>query len=227
MTYQFNDGWSFLKAQYDSSYDQIKPEDACPVPLPHDMLIGSPDHLYDSVDGWYFHTLHVTPEMQGNTVLLCFDGVYMDAEIMLDGHIISVHRNGYTAFSVDLTGYLSSSLHQIAVHVRHKSPNSRWYSGAGIYRDVKLMLLPSFHLVPDGIRIRTAEKEGQWSLDVEAEAELSVGCQRFCDQTASAMEYQGICKTEEYSVKRIKSDIDTQAVLLSIPCGLNFSAIRK
>ena len=136
MTYQFNDGWSFLKAPSDSSYDQIHPANALPVQLPHDMLIGSPDHLYDSVDGWYFHTLHVTPEMQGNTVLLCFDGVYMDAEIMLDGHIISVHRNGYTAFSVDLTSYLSSSLHQIAVHVRHKRPNSRWYSGAGIYLSI-------------------------------------------------------------------------------------------
>ena len=188
MTYQFNDGWSFLKAPSDSSYDQIHPANALPVQLPHDMLIGSPDHLYDSVDGWYFHTLHVTPEMQGNTVLLCFDGVYMDAEILLDGHIISVHRNGYTAFSVDLTGCLSSSLYQIAVHVRHKSPNSRWYSGAGIYRDVKLMILPPFHLVPDGIRIRTAQKEGQWILDVEVEAKSSMEFQAFREQTESAME---------------------------------------
>ena len=214
MTYQLNDGWSFLKAQYDSSYDQIKPEDARPVHLPHDMLIGSPDHLYDSVDGWYFHTFPVKPEMQGNTVLLCFDGVYMDAEILLDGRVISVHRNGYTSFSVDLTGYLSSSLHQIAVHVRHKSPNSRWYSGAGIYRDVKLMILPPFHLIPDGIRIRTAEKEGQWSLDVEAEAESSMEFQTLSEHAESAAELQIFLEQKESCTdchafpKQLESDND-------------------
>ena len=166
MRKRWNDGWKFVKLPLGSDYARMKENRLMPVTLPHDWLIAQTEDLYESGDGWYGKTF-ANPEAE--VTLLDFDGVYMDADVLLNGEVIFTHRYGYTPFFVELTGRLAAGENEIAVHIRHQSPNSRWYSGAGIFRDVNLLLLPRRHMIPDGFQVNTEYKDGKWLLTVEAE----------------------------------------------------------
>ena len=163
----WNEGWQFVKLPLESTYEDMKKASLSPVTLPHDWLIAQADALYESGDGWYVKALNNAGLDDG--VLLDFDGVYMDADVLLNGEVICTHRYGYTPFFVDLTGKLRAGENEIAVHIRHRSPNSRWYSGAGIYRSVRLISLPAYHMIPDGFQVNTERRESGWRLTVEAE----------------------------------------------------------
>ena len=165
-----NDEWEFARLAPGAS-----PDGACwqPVDLPHDFLIKDADDLYADADGWYRRTL-TAPEGLGDRVwLLRFDGVYMDCDVLLNGRVLATHRYGYTAFEVDLTDAMRPGDNALEVCVRHRSPNSRWYSGAGIFRDVALCDLPRRHIAPDGIYVRTAPaaEGGAWRVRVDVELE--------------------------------------------------------
>ncbi len=74
---------------------------------------------------------------------LLFEGIYLDSEVWLNGHLLGTQVNGYTPFAYDLTPHLSTSGDNLlAVRVRNLGRNSRWYSGSGIYRHVWLDVLP-------------------------------------------------------------------------------------
>ena len=163
----WNDNWMFANLPLGSTNEDMKKAAFCPVTLPHDWLIAHTEDLYASSDGWYVKTL-VNEELD-DCVLLDFDGVYMDADVLLNGEVICTHRYGYTPFFADLTGKLKPGENEIAVHIRHQSPNSRWYSGAGIYRSVRLLSLPKRHMTPDGLQVNTARNGETWILTVEAE----------------------------------------------------------
>lgn len=163
----WNENWTFTKLPLGSKYEDMKAAALAPVTLPHDWLIENTEDLYASGDGWYVKTLK--NEGLDACVLLDFDGVYMDADVLLNGEILCTHRYGYTPFFVDLSGRLLPGDNEIAVHIRHQSPNSRWYSGAGIYRSVRLLSLPERHMIPDGFQVNTVRNGEKWVLTVEAE----------------------------------------------------------
>ncbi len=174
-----NHGWLFAKLPLFSSLEDAEKAAFTPVILPHDWLIGQ-DNLYESADAWYKRVLDADAEMCAGAVYLCFDGVYMDCDVLLNGEIIFTHPYGYTAFLVPLNGKLQPGRNTVLVHIRHRSPNSRWYSGSGIYRDVHLISLPVDHMVPDGLRIAEAFGDGRWTVTVTAEVtgpgSLSFSC---------------------------------------------------
>ncbi len=169
MSVLWNQGWEFSLLPLGSAYDDFLRADKTPVVLPHDWLIGHAEDLYLSGDGWYGKTLTNDGELNDRAVILDFDGVYMDADILLNGQVVCTHRYGYTAFPVRLTGLLKPGENEIAVHIRYQSPNSRWYSGAGIFRDVRLHILPRHHMLPDGFSVNTAREGDEWVLNVGAE----------------------------------------------------------
>jgi beta-galactosidase len=166
----WNDGWQFVKLSSGSSYEQASKAQKRSVTLPHDWLIENASDLYETADAWYFKAFFPdTSKTADKCVFLDFDGVYMDADILLDGQVIATHRYGYTPFFAELKGLENGAEHEIAVHIRHISPNSRWYSGSGIYRDVQLLTLPERHMVPDGFRIDTVREGDDWKLLIFAE----------------------------------------------------------
>ena len=156
-----NDGWSFVKLPCDAPLTDGAPWE--PVDLPHDFLIGQADDLYESCDGWYRRAVSL-PE-DGAVWLLRFDGVYMDCDVLVNGAVARTHRYGYTAFDVPLPAGESV----ITVRVRHRSPNSRWYSGAGIFRDVTLHRLPRRHIPLDGVYVVTERRAEDWLVTIETE----------------------------------------------------------
>ncbi len=143
-----NDKWEFVKTSIGTTLEEAKQAKWTAVDLPHDWLIAQHEHLYEDSEGWYRRTLEAE-SLQGQ-LLLEFDGVYMDAEVLVNGECAARHAYGYTAFRADLTPFVKQGCNEVIVHARHQAPNSRWYSGAGIFRDVYAVNLPKRHFVPDG-----------------------------------------------------------------------------
>ena len=164
-----NDQWSFAKLSAGSTLKDAETATFMPVDLPHDWLIREEKDLYETADAWYRRTIEL-PEDHEPVVMLRFDGVYMDCDVLLNGEILCSHPYGYTAFDVPLGRKLKSGKNVVTVHIRHQSPNSRWYSGSGIYRDVYLVTQPENHLIPDGISVKeNYTEELGWSVQIKAE----------------------------------------------------------
>lgn len=164
-----NDGWLFAKLPLGSTLADAQKADFAAVDLPHDFLIGHTDHLYETCDGWYQRTLSVSQEQLDHVWLLRFDGVYMDCDVLVNGQVVCSHPYGYTAFDAPLSQALRVGENTVMVHIRHQSPNSRWYSGAGIYRDVMLVVLPKRYMPLDGVYVHSERKDGLWKIHVETE----------------------------------------------------------
>ncbi len=206
-----NDGWSFLLLPYGSKPEEAMTDGWKQVDLPHDWLISRED-LYESAEAWYRRTL-TSEETDAPVCLVRFDGVYMDCDILLNGELICRHPYGYTAFDADLTGKLLPGENELAVHIRHKSPNTRWYSGSGIFRDVTLRKLPENHIVPDSLYAVTKEKDGSWEADISVEV---TGDGRFSCKLSDSMG-ETVAEAESYS-----EDGKAHAVLI-IPDGKTWS----
>ncbi|WP_242861499.1 glycoside hydrolase family 2 TIM barrel-domain containing protein [Cellulosilyticum ruminicola] len=117
----------------------------------------------------------VLQKREGAKYFIRFDGVYMDSTVYVNDIKIGEWKYGYSAFEMDLTEVLQNGENEIKVSVRHESPNSRWYSGAGIFRDVWFKEVESTYLVSDGIYITATptdealNDETIWQVEVDAE----------------------------------------------------------
>jgi len=167
----FNDGWEFAKSGLDAA-------DASgltfqPVDLPHDWLIYNTLDLYEDSIGWYRKVYHYTKGQDAEQLLLCFDGVYMDSSVYVNGTLIGEWKYGYSSFEHEMTDALREGENEILVKVVHQAPNSRWYSGAGIYRNVWLKVRGANHLVTDGIYVSTKQLGEDWQVEIDTELSLA------------------------------------------------------
>lgn len=158
------DGWQFAKCPIGTGYDDAKGFEA--VDLPHDWLIYDTNAMYETSTGWYKRMLNVPAD--GKRTSLRFDGVYMDSKVYVNGIQAFEWKYGYTPFEADITDYLKDGDNEIAVRVDHQSPNSRWYSGAGIYRKVTLKRFEQTHILPDGIYV-SANTDGKVTVTSQTE----------------------------------------------------------
>lgn len=171
-----------------------------PVELPHDWLIYDAKNLYRDGCGWYRKEFELdTGEIKnfagelgkgdsrktkaldgtekviahidrGERVILRFDGVYMDSTVYVNGNRIGDWKYGYSTFDMDVTHALKRGKNVVLVQVRFRSPNSRWYSGAGIYRKVWLKVCPAAYLPLDGTYVTTRRVGEDFELEAETEA---------------------------------------------------------
>ncbi len=166
---RINDGWLFKKVPFGTGAEQARREEGWQaVDLPHDWLIWQAEDLYETAEVWYRRELS-GEEAAAPVTMIRFDGVYMDCDILLNGQVIRSHAYGYTAFDANLTGKIKPGRNLLEVHIRHRSPNTRWYSGSGIFRNVTLCRLPESHLVPDGLYAAARRQGTDWTLSVSAE----------------------------------------------------------
>jgi beta-galactosidase len=109
--------------------------------------------------GWYRKHFSVSPAEKNKRVVVRFDGVYMNADIWINGHALGNHPYGYTSFECDLTAHLNPSGQEnvLAVRVRNEGKNSRWYSGSGIYRHCWLTVTDAVHVPTWGAFVTTPE----------------------------------------------------------------------
>jgi len=109
--------------------------------------------------GWYRKYFILNKNTSGKRHCLLFDGVYMNADVWLNGHHLGSHPYGYTSFYYDLTDYLNPAgkVNVVAVCVKNIGKTSRWYSGSGIYRHVWLLTLNPVHTKIWGTYITTPQ----------------------------------------------------------------------
>jgi beta-galactosidase len=108
--------------------------------------------------GWYRRHFTIPDSARGQSVWIEFDGVYENSSVWLNGHFLGKRPFGYISFHYDLTPYLADGENILAVRVDNsKQPNSRWYSGSGIYRHVRLVVANPFHVSHWGIYVTTPE----------------------------------------------------------------------
>ncbi len=162
----FNKGWRFSLSDSgtlsapgydDSSWRSLD--------LPHDWAIegdfsetnpsGTGGGALPGGVGWYRKTFQYSPSWKGKDVYVDFDGAYMNATVFINGHELGTRPYGYASFSYDLTPWLRPGKNVIAVRVDNaEQPNSRWYSGCGIYRNVWLRVVDPVHVALWGTFVR-------------------------------------------------------------------------
>ncbi|HEU5052324.1 MAG TPA: glycoside hydrolase family 2 TIM barrel-domain containing protein [Hanamia sp.] len=173
----FDASWKFHHGEVaHASFENFNDQNWRILDLPHDWSIEDLPNQSDSVIGpfsaksigatatgytlggigWY--RKHFSFENKaGKKVTIYFDGVYMNSDVFINGHLLGNHPYGYTPFSYDLTPYLKNGENVIAVRVSNEGKNSRWYSGSGIYRHVWLTVTPLLHFAQWGVYITTPE----------------------------------------------------------------------
>lgn len=171
----WNDDWVFTERPLGTPAEEVLREEEGwkAVDLPHDWLIYDAADLYRDGEGWYRKRFSYAPS--GRRVSVRFDGVYMDCTVYINRAVVYEWKYGYSAFEFDVTEALVPGENEIFVQVRFQSPNSRWYSGAGIYRNVWFIERPQVHLASDGIYVHTEEQDGDFLVTLTAEAECGAG----------------------------------------------------
>ncbi len=169
----FNDNWSFMLKEVGSDLSDVLDEESWhDVEIPHDWLIGDTSDLYRSNDGWYRKKFNIVSLDDNDVYILRFDGVYMDSTVFVNGNDAGGREYGYSCFSLDITNYLREGENEIYVRVRYQSPNSRWYSGAGIYRNVYLRKTDRLHIAENGVYISSRKygDSNKWIVIIETES---------------------------------------------------------
>lgn len=194
----FNFGWTFKEVspqQFES--EALKPYEVGfnddswkKVDLPYDWSIEKDfDPNVNSITGhllggygWYRKKFTLPESYRNKRITITFNGVYMESTVYLNGQRLGFYPSGYVPFTYDLTGKLNFGdvPNEIAVSSINTEGTSRWYSGAGIYRDVTLRVAPLVHIATNGTTVNypdlkknhEAANEGSFSATASVENEL-------------------------------------------------------
>lgn len=164
----FNEGWSFHlgdvagaeQEDFDASSWRV-------LNVPHDWSIeqnyttiktaGSTGFLPAGI-GWYRKTFELKAKELSKVTHIEFDGVYCNSEVWINGHYLGIRPYGYIPFSYDLSKYLKAGKNVLAVKVDHSNyADTRWYSGSGIYRPVRLVQSHPIHVPQWGAWVETSQ----------------------------------------------------------------------
>ena len=206
----FNSDWKIIKGSNSSMLSMlIGGGDMEPVELPHDAMIhekptaetknGAQTGFYPGAEYVYTKSIDVPEEWKEKTAVLEFEGVYHTAMVYVNGSL--AHRNlyGYSNFYVTLDPFLKyGEKNEIKVIADNAAElNSRWYSGSGIYRNVKLLLGDSIHIPPDGVRITTLQADKD-SANIEIETKVkNILREKKKIEIRTVLSYKGKCVKED------------------------------
>lgn len=164
----FTQDWTFHLGEVDSAYTEGFDDSSWrKLDLPHDWSIESDFSAeYPATPGggalpggigWYRKTFTVDKSDEGKVIYIDFDGVYWMSKVWINGQLLGERPSGYISFRYDLTPYLKyGEQNEIVVRVDNsEQPNSRWYSGSGIYRNVWLVKVNPIHVAQWGTYVTT------------------------------------------------------------------------
>jgi beta-galactosidase len=173
-TITLNDNWRFLRGDVagaeqpgfdDTQWRQVLvPHDWSIEDLPGQTHPFSKDSISKESQGymlgavgWYRRTLSLPDDVAVKTVLLDFEAVYMDAQVWVNGQLVTRHPYGYTQFILDVSQQVHAGNNVVAVRVDNPELSSRWYSGSGIIRPAHLHIVDKVHVDPWGSTITTPD----------------------------------------------------------------------
>ena len=168
-TVRLDSGWRFHPGDVaDGQSQEVDIASWSTVDLPHDWSIGSETDFEASTAGGggffltgigcYRHEFDTPASWRGKRVVIEFDGVYGVTQVWLNGELLGEHLYGYTPFRFDLSTHLrEDGPNVLAVRVDNSAqPNTRWYSGSGIYRHVRLVVTDRLRVADDSVCISTS-----------------------------------------------------------------------
>lgn len=179
----FNSGWKFSlesDVQPGVSDPEFNDRSWRQLDLPHDWAIEG-DFSQDNPSGpgggalpggvgWYRKQFRI--RNLDCRYKIEFDGIYMNSSVYVNGHLVGTRPYGYISFSYDITDFLVRGSNTIAVRVDNSDqPNSRWYSGCGIYRDVRLVKVTPVHVAQWGTYVTARTDNNRATLDIETRIE--------------------------------------------------------
>ena len=179
----FNSGWKFSlesDVQPGVSDPEFNDRSWRQLDLPHDWAIEG-DFSQDNPSGpgggalpggvgWYRKQFRI--RNLDCRYKIEFDGIYMNSSVYVNGHLVGTRPYGYISFSYDITDFLVRGSNTIAVRVDNSDqPNSRWYSGCGIYRDVRLVKVTPVHVAQWGTYVTARTDSNRATLDIETRIE--------------------------------------------------------
>ena len=176
----FDKGWLFTLAD-SAGMEQVNYVDINwrHLDLPHDWAIegdfspanpsGASGGALPGGIGWYRKHFSVNPKEKNKRYVIAFDGVYMNATVYVNGHKLGTRPYGYSSFEYDITPYINKvGDNVVAVRVNNSDqPNSRWYSGCGIYRHVWLKKSAESYITQWGQYVSTTP-QGEVKIKVDA-----------------------------------------------------------
>ena len=166
--FKFNEEWKFEKSDSNSQLKAFQGEKgAIQVTLPYDAMIrekrtadcpaGAQSGFYPGGVYTYEKVVFVPEKWKTQDIALEFEGIYGTARVWINGGLAYTNHNGYMGFIIDLKPWLLyGQENTIKIDVDNScQPNSRWYTGSGIYRDVNLLIGTELYVPKDGMRITT------------------------------------------------------------------------
>jgi beta-galactosidase len=181
----FTEGWKFYLGDNEQASHPVYDDSARRgLNLPHDWSIEGEFSEENPTKtnggalpagiGWYRKSFKLDPSWQKKQVYIDFDGVYRNSEVWINGHYLGKRPYGYSSFRYDLTSFLNFGNRQNILAVRVDNcaqPNSRWYTGSGIYRNVWLVAASAVHIDHWGTFVTTPEVSGE-SATVKLEVKI-------------------------------------------------------
>lgn len=175
----FNSGWEV--SPYQGMLAMLHPSgasEALPVTLPYDDMLRStptPEAPAKAATGYYPNkvcmlkkSFEVPAEWEDKSVLLEFEGVYANGAVYINEDYAGGCLHGYTNFYVEANRFLKYGETNVISVIARTSEDTRWYSGVGAYRNVKIMVSDPVHIVPDSYRITTPEVDTEGAMVVVA-----------------------------------------------------------
>ena len=182
----FNKSWKFclnIEADKNPANPDFDDSGWRTLDVPHDWAIegdfdehnpsGTGGGALPGGIGWYRKSFTVSKKGLGQIISIEFDGVYMNSSVYINGHLLGTRPYGYISFSYILTDYINwGGENVIAVKVDNSDqPNSRWYSGCGIYRGVRIVSTHPVHIAQWGTYITTKKTDEYTVVDVDVTIE--------------------------------------------------------
>ena len=187
----WDEGWRFALHNDDKAHETTFDDHAWRVlDLPHDWAIegdfyalnpsGANGGALPGGIGWYRKHLNLNDNDASSRYVLHFDGAYMNTSVYVNGQLVGVRPYGFISFSCDITPYLKKQGDNVvAVKVDNsKQPNSRWYTGCGIYRHVYLMKSSDIRIEEWGVQALTEVKKGKGKVSLNTKIENPSGRSR-------------------------------------------------
>jgi beta-galactosidase len=167
----FNFDWKFNLGDVPDAVDSsFNDENWRTLNLPHDWSIEGEFSIENPAKpeggalptgiAWYRKTFTLPIEYENKSISIEFDGVYRKSEVWINGEYLGIRPNGYISFAYDLNDYLNYGEKENVITVKvdnSEQPNSRWYSGSGIYRNVRLVITEKLHIAHWGTYVTTPE----------------------------------------------------------------------
>ncbi len=174
---KFTHHWKFHLGDIENAYLPEMDDSSWQIlNLPHDWSIHEPYNIDNPGGagtkfmiggiGWYRKSFYVPAEKGNKRFEITFDGVYQNSSVWINGHYLGTRPMGYITFKYDLTQFIIPGQDNIIVVKVDNSaqPNSRWYSGSGIYRNVWLTITDKTYIDPWGFFITTPELSSESAL---------------------------------------------------------------